>query len=161
MRRFLVLVVILVFVFPLQAQIPFNWSVVNCTLFGKQISQSTKIKPEFKFEITQEITKKQAEITITGKSFDEVWKATTRTLISIKYRISESDKEGGTIFAQKRPNIFYEDGDVVTAWNIMIEGDEEEIVIFCVYNVGGDNPFSKGKKAFRKFHQKLKERLSN
>jgi len=49
----------------------------------------------------------------------------------------------------------------VTAWNIMIESEEEEIVIFCVYNVGSDNPFSKGKKAFKKFHTKLKERLSN
>ena len=120
----------------------------------------TLAQAQFKFEITQEMKKKQAEITITGKTFDEVWKATTRTLLSIRYRISESDKEGGTIFAQKRPNIFYEDGDVVTAWNIMIESEEEEIVIFCVYNVGSDNPFSKGKKAFKKFHKKLKERLS-
>ncbi|GAH85691.1 unnamed protein product, partial [marine sediment metagenome] len=111
--------------------------------------------------ITQEMKKKQAEITITGKTFDEVWKATTRTLISLKFQIKESDKDGGSIFAQKRPNIFYEDGDVVTAWNIMIESDEEEIIVFCVYNVSSDNPFSKGKKAFKKFHKKLKERLSN
>jgi len=116
---------------------------------------------QFKFEVTQEMKKKQAEITITGKTFDEVWKAVTRSLVSLRFQVKESDKDGGTIFAQKRPNIFYEDGDVVTAWNIMIESDEEEIIVFCVYNVGSDNPFSKGKKAFKKFHKKLKERLSN
>ncbi len=120
----------------------------------------TLAQAQFKFEVTQEMKKKQAEITITGKTFDEVWKAATRTLISLRFRIKESDKDGGTIFAQKRPNIFYEDGDVVTAWNIIIEDNEEEIIVFCVYNSGSDNPFSKGKKAFKKFHKKLKERLS-
>ena len=132
---------------------------IACLLFLTFINV-VFIQAQFKFEVTQEIKKKQAEITITGKTFNEVWKATTRTLISLRFRIKESDKDGGTIFAQKRPNIFYEDGDVVTAWNIMIESDEEEIVIFCVYNVGSDNPFSKGKKAFKKFYKKLKERLS-
>ncbi len=121
----------------------------------------TLAQAQFKFEVTQEMKKKQAEITITGKTFDEVWKATTRTLMSLKFQVKESDKDSGTIFAPKRRTIFYEAGETTSAWNIMIESDEEEIVIFCVYNVGSDDPFSKGKKAFKKFHKKLKERLSN
>jgi len=115
---------------------------------------------QFKFEVTQEMKKKQAEITITGKTFDEVWKATTRTLMSLKFQIKESDKEGGTILALKRKGLFYEDGDILSSWSIMIESDEEEIILFCVYNPGSNNPLSSGKKAFKKFHEKFKERLS-
>ncbi len=115
---------------------------------------------QFKFEVTQEMKKKQAEITITGKTFDEVWKATTRTLMSLKFQIKESDKEGGTILALKRKGLFYESGDVLSSWSIMIESDEEEIILFCVYNPGSNNPLSSGKKAFKKFHKKFRERLS-
>lgn len=115
---------------------------------------------QFKFEVTQEMKKKQAEITITGKTFDEVWKATTRTLMSLKFQIKESDKEGGTILALKRKGLFYESGDVLSSWSIMIERDEEEIILFCVYNPGSNNPLSSGKKAFKKFHKKFRERLS-
>ncbi|OEU64012.1 MAG: hypothetical protein BBJ57_06020 [Desulfobacterales bacterium PC51MH44] len=115
---------------------------------------------KFKFEVTQEMKKKEAEITITGKTFDEVWKATTRTLMSLKFQIKESDKEGGTILALKRKGLFYENGDVLSSWSIMIESDEEEIILFCVYNPGSDNPLSAGKRPFKQFHKKLKERLS-
>lgn len=118
------------------------------------------VQAQFKFEITQELKKKKAEITITGKTFDEVWKATTRTLMSLKFQIKESSKEGGTILAEKRKGIFYEGGDVQSSWSIMIESDEEEIILFCVYNPGSDNPFSAGKKPFKKFHKTLKESLS-
>ncbi len=115
---------------------------------------------QFKLEITQEMKKKEAEITITGKTFDEVWKATTRTLMSLKFQIKESDKEGGTILALKRKGIFHEDGEILSSWSIMIESDEEEIILFCVYNPGSNNPLSSGKKPFRKFREKLRERLS-
>jgi len=120
----------------------------------------TLTQAQFKFEVTQEMKKKQAEITITGKTFGEVWKATTRTLMSLKFQIKESDKEGGTILALKRKGLFYESGDVLSSWSIMIESDEEEIILFCVYNPGSNNPLSSGKKAFKKFHKKFKERLS-
>jgi len=79
----------------------------------------TLAQAQFKFEVTQEMKKKQAEITITGKTFDEVWKATTRTLMSLKFQIKESDKEGGTILALKRKGLFYESGDVLSSWSIM------------------------------------------
>ena len=116
---------------------------------------------QFKFEVTQEMKKKQAEITITGRTFDEVWKATTRTLMSLKFQIKESDKEGGTILALKSKGIFYEDGDVLAGWSIMIESDGEEIILFCVYSAGSESlGLSSGKSAFKKFHKKLKERLS-
>ena len=117
------------------------------------------VQAQFKFEITQEMKKKKAEITITGKTFDEVWKATTRTLMSLKFQIKESDKEGGTILAEKRKGLLYESGDVLSSWSIMIESDEEEIILFCVYNPGSDNPLSGGKKPFKEFHKKLKEHL--
>ncbi len=120
----------------------------------------TAAQAQFKFEVTQEMKKKQAEITITGKSYDEIWKATTRTLMSLKFQIKESDKEGGTILALKRKGIFYEDGDISSSWSIMIESDEEEIILFCVYNPGSNNPLSSGQKPFRKFREKLRERLS-
>lgn len=115
---------------------------------------------QFKLEITQEMKKKEAEITITGKTFDEVWKSTTRTLMSLKFQIKESDKDSGSILAEKRKGLFYESGDVLSSWSIMIESDEEEIILFCVYNPGSNNPLSSGKKPFRKFREKLRERLS-
>jgi len=115
---------------------------------------------QFKFEVTQEIKKKEAEITITGKTFDEVWKATTRALMSLKFRVKESDKEGGTIFALKRKGLFYEFGDSLSGWNVMIEKMDDEVIIFCVYNSGSSNPLSGGKKAFKKLHKKIRERLS-
>ncbi len=121
----------------------------------------TAAQAQFKFEVTQEMKKKQAEITITGKIFNEVWKATTRTLMSLKFQIKESDKEGGTILALKSKGIFYEDGDVLAGWSIMIESDGEEIILFCVYSAGSESlGLSSGKSAFKKFHKKLKERLS-
>ena len=42
MRKFLFLVVILVFVFPLQAQIPFNWSAVNWSMLNGLMQQMNK-----------------------------------------------------------------------------------------------------------------------
>ncbi len=115
---------------------------------------------DFKFEVTGEMKKKQGEITIEGKTFDEVWKATTRSLMSLKFQIKESDKDGGSIFAQKRRTIFSESGGVQSTWNVMIEADEEQIIVFCVYGSGSSNPLSGGKKAFKKFHKKLEARLN-
>ena len=42
----------------------------------------------------------------------------------------------------------------------MLESDEEQVIVFCVYNSGSDNPLSAGKKPFKKFHKKLKDVLS-
>ncbi|KKN54486.1 hypothetical protein LCGC14_0591970 [marine sediment metagenome] len=132
---------------------------IACLLFLTFINV-VFVQAEFKFEVTQEMKNKEAEITITGKTFDEVWKATTRTLISQKFQIKESDKESGTIFAQKRRSVFYDVEDVSSAWNFVLESDEEEIIVFCVYNTGTANLLSTGKKPFKKFREKLKERLS-
>ena len=115
---------------------------------------------DFTFEITQELKKKEAEITITGKSFDEVWKATTRALMSLKFRMKETDKDSGSILAEKRKGMFYEDGDTLSSWSVMIEDAEEEIILFCVYQPGEYNPFSSGAKPFKQFRMKLKERLT-
>lgn len=115
---------------------------------------------DFKFEVTGKMKKKQGEITIEGKTFNEVWKATTRSLMSLRFQIKESDKDGGSIFAKKRRTIFSEAGGVQSTWNIMIESDEEQVIIFCVYGSGSSNPLSGGKKAFKKLCKKLEERLS-
>jgi uncharacterized lipoprotein len=117
------------------------------------------IQAEFKFEVTKEMKKKEAEITITGKTFDEVWKATTRTLMSLEFQVRGSDKDSGTIFAHKRPGQFYEEGDALSTWNVKIESDEKQVIVFCVYNPGSDNPLSAGKRSFEKFHKKLKDVL--
>jgi len=115
---------------------------------------------DFTFEITQELKKKEAEITITGKTFDEVWKATTRTLMSLKFRIKESDKDSGSILAEKRKGMFYEDGDILSGWSVMVEDADGKIIIFCVYQPGEYNPLSSGAKPFKQFRMKLKERLT-
>lgn len=114
---------------------------------------------DFNFEITQEMKKKQAEITITGKTFDEVWSATTRSLMALKFRIKESEKDSGTIFAQKKKSIFDEGDGERSSWEIMIEADEGKIVVFCIYTLG--EMALSAKKPFKKFCKKLKERLSD
>ena len=119
------------------------------------------IQAEFKFEVTKEMKKEEAEITITGKTFDEVWKATTRTFMSLKFQIKEreKDKDIGSMVAQKGLVKNYEDRGIRHAWNVMIESDEEQVIVFCVYYPDSDNPTQSGKGQFKNFHEKLKDVL--
>lgn len=68
MRKFLFLVVILVFVFPLQAQIPFNWSVVNWSALNELMQQMSKTN--FR-EARWGMTKAQIKAIEKGKSIGE------------------------------------------------------------------------------------------
>ena len=87
MRKFLFLVIILVFVSAIQAQIPFNWSAVNWTWIGEQISQPTKTKAE-KLTIEWEYIKGgQGKATLRGATFDEVWNRVQDILFFEKFKI--------------------------------------------------------------------------
>ena len=112
---------------------------------------------QFKFNVTKEMSKGEAEIEIEGKSFDEVWRGATRALMARKFQIKESDKDGGIIYAQVRPGAFYEEGDVLTSWQLMIDEDEGRIRIFIRVALGTDA--ISAKKPFQKFCEKLKEIL--
>jgi len=68
MRKFLVSVVILAFVFPLQAQIPSNLGAVNWGWIGEQIAQVNK--PNFR-EVSWGMTKAQVKAIEKGRSRGE------------------------------------------------------------------------------------------
>ena len=112
---------------------------------------------QFKFTITKEMSKGEAEIKIEGRTFDEAWKGVTRALMARKFQIKESDKDGGIIYAQVRPTIFYEEGDLLTSWQLMIDEDEGKIKIYIRVSLG-TNAIS-AKKPFKKFCKELEEIL--
>ena len=112
---------------------------------------------QFKFNVAKEMSKGEAEIEIEGKTFDEVWRGVIRALMARKFQIKESDKDGGIIYAQVRPGLFYEEGDVQTSWQLMIEENEGKIRIYVRVALGTDA--ISAKKPFQKFCEKLKEIL--
>ena len=112
---------------------------------------------QFKFTVEKEMSKGEAEVKIEGKTFDEVWKGVTRALMARKFQIKESDKDGGIIYAQVRPGAFYEEGDLLTSWQLMIDEDEGKIQIYIRVALGTDA--ISAKKPFQKFCEKLEEIL--
>jgi len=56
-----------------------------------------------------------------------------------------------------RPGIFYEEGDILTTWQFMIEEDEGKILLYLKVDLGTDA--ISAKKPFEKFCEKLKEVL--
>ena len=133
---------------------------IACLLFLTFINV-VFIQAEFKFEVTKEMKKKEAEITITGKTFDEVWEATTRTLMSLRFQIKQRkrNKDIGSIGARKGYGLHYEDRGVESRWNVRIESDEEQVIVFCLFYPGSGYPGQSGKRPFKKFHEKLKDVL--
>jgi hypothetical protein len=112
---------------------------------------------EFKFTVVKKLSKGEAEIEIEGKTFDEVWKGVIRTFMSRKFQVKESDKESGIILAKKRPSLFYEEGDLLTTWQFLIEEDEGKILLYLKVDLGSDA--ISAKRPFKKFCEKLKEVL--
>ena len=112
---------------------------------------------QFKFKVVKEMSKGEAEIEIEGKTFNETWRAVIRGLMARKFQIKESDKDSGIIYAQVRPGLFYEDGDVLTSWQLMIEEDEGKIQIY--FRVALGTGAISAKKPFKKFCEKLEEIL--
>jgi len=123
---------------------------------------------DFKFEVTQEFKKGEGEITITGKTADEVLSGVARTLFRLYCKIVDKDEEFGLIVAERKDtkNI-YEDGKVVSKeeyiadrWEIMIEAVEEKVIVVCSYEGDGAGFWGSYKKSFENFYKKLENILS-
>lgn len=129
-----------------------------CIFFLVLVLVGIALAQDLKVEITMDMEKGTGEITVTGKTFDEVWKGIIRALMQRKFRIEKVSKEDGMIQAAKKPGIFYEEGDTLTTWQIIVMEIDEEILITCSVTLGTD-AFS-AKKGFKKFCETLKECLS-
>lgn len=114
---------------------------------------------QFKLEVTKEMKKGQAEITISGKTFDEVWNGCLKTLMGLKFKIKERDKDGGLISAEKKPGLFYNEGDKLSTCELMVEEADGKVVITYTYTLGTD-AFSED-KPFKSFCAKFRELLSD
>jgi len=122
---------------------------------------------QFKFEITQEFKKGEAEIRILGKTSDEVLKGVVRTLFRLKCKVIEKDEEIGLIVAQRiKTKESYEGGEVVLGgeyvsdrWEIMIEQVEGTVFVICFYEGEGSGFWGSSKKSFESFCEKLKSIL--
>ena len=123
---------------------------------------------DFNFEITQEFKKGEGEITITGKTFDDVWEGITRTLFRLKFKTVEKDEDFGLIIAQKKgtKKTYNEQGEHVSSkeyisdkWDIMIESIGEKVIVVCSYEGEGAGFWGSKKKSFEAFCEKLKSIL--
>ena len=123
---------------------------------------------DFKFEITQEFKKGEGEITITGKTADEVLAGVARTLFRLKCKIVEKDEEFGLIVAEgkKIKKTYNDQGELVSSkeyvsdkWEIMIESVGEKVIIVCSYEGEGTGFWNSKKKSFEEFCKKFKSIL--
>ena len=123
---------------------------------------------DFKFEVTQEFKKGEGEITITGKSADEVLTGVARTLFRLKCKIVEKDEEFGLIVAEgkKVKETYNDQGELVSSkdyvsdkWEIMIEPVGEKVIVVCSYEGEGSGFWNSKKKSFEAFCEKLKSIL--
>jgi len=137
-------------------------------LFLAIIVSALIVQAQVELKVTKEITKKTGgEIEITGKSFDEVWTAATRTFMLLKFKIQESDKDSGLIVAQKKVGAIAKmSGDYsasdMPSWQISFEEvDAKQIRLFCVYTLASGQLIGAVKKPFKKFHTKLEELLED
>lgn len=115
--------------------------------------------------VTQEITKKGGgEIELKGKTFDEIWSGLNKTLMLLKFRIKESDKESMTILAQKRLGLLAKgdySADEAPVWQIIIEEEEGEncFKLSCFFEFYAGARIYSVKKPFKKLCNKLNEVL--
>jgi len=125
---------------------------------------------DFNFEITQKFKRGEAEITVSGKTLDKVWTGITQTLVRLKCRIIEEDKDTGFIEAWKISigEVYLskdEYSEPITVkviddeWKIMVEAVGEKIVIVCSYEGHGSGMLSSKKRSFKIFSQKLESIL--
>jgi len=135
---------------------------------------SSFVQAQFKLEVTQEISKKTGgEFEITGKTFDQVWSAITRSMLLLKFKstlIEKGDKLGQMNF-RKKPSVLARgvvsldsggkdkiEDENMPGWEMTLEEDEEgKIKIFCIYDYG----VVKGTKPFKKLCKKLEEILKD
>jgi len=123
---------------------------------------------QFKFEISQEFKKGEGEITITGKTIDEVSVAIARTLVRLRCKILEKDEDIGLIIAERKStmDVRNDEGEVISTkeyvkdrWEILIEPVEEKIFVVCSYEGDGAGFWSSKKKSFEEFCKKFKSIL--
>jgi len=127
------------------------------------------IQAEFKFEITQDFKEGKAEITITGKTFDEVRMGIARTLIRLKCKLVEKDEDIGLIVAQRKKvkeeysdeRAFVSSKEYVSdKWEIMIESVDDKVIVVCSYEGEGAGFWGSKKKSYESFCEKLKSILT-
>ena len=120
---------------------------------------------DFKFEITQEYKKGEGEISITGKTLEEVSIAVARTLVRLRCKILEKDEDIGLIIAERKSTmeVYDDEGEIVSTkkyvkdrWEILIESVEEKIFLVCSYEGEGAGFWGSDKKSFKLFSEKLK-----
>ena len=127
---------------------------------------------QFKLEITEQITAKTGgELEVIGKTFDEVWKGASRTLLLLKFQIKEQEKDSGWMVAYKKVGALTKIGNTggdkievedMPSWNLTIEENEEgKIVIFCIYNGGQGTIAVRGTRPFKKLCEKLETVLKD
>jgi len=123
---------------------------------------------EFEFKISQEFKKGEGEITITGKTTDEVWTGIARTLISLKCKIVEKDEDIGFIIAERKgvKDVISDSGSIESTeeyvsarWQIMIESLGDEVIVTCSYEGEGTGFWGSKKKSFINFCTRLKKFL--
>jgi hypothetical protein len=119
---------------------------------------------KFALTVTKEITKKAGgEITVTGKTFDELWSGMTKALMLLKFRVTEANKDSKQIFAQKRAGLFANDydADETPNWQILIEEEDGKFKVSCFFQSYAGARIYSVKKPFKKLCTKLKETLSD
>lgn len=116
------------------------------------------VSAQLEVKIVKEYENGAGEISVVGKTYDEVWNGVIRGLMNLKYRVKESNKDAGSIFAEKKPGVFYEKGDMLASWDIQITEENGMILIVASFTEGED-PVLSEKKGFVKFYEKLKEIL--
>lgn len=123
---------------------------------------------DFKFEVTQGFKKGEGEITITGKTVDEVWMGIARTLVSLKCKIIEKDEDIGFIVAQRKgvKNVINDAGSIISTeeyvsvrWEVMIESFDDKVIVSCLYKGEGAGFWGSKKKSFIDFYTRLKKFL--
>lgn len=129
---------------------------------------TTIVYAEFHFEITQGFKKGEGEITITGKTVDEVWMGIARTLVSLKCKIIEKDEDTGFIVAQRKgvKNVINDAGSIISTeeyvsarWEVMIESFDDKVMVTCLYKGEGGGFWGGRKKSFIDFCTRLKKFL--
>ena len=143
---------------------------IACLLFLTFINP-VFIQAEFKFEITQKFKRGEGEITVTGKSLDEVREGVSQTLTRLKCKIVEQDKDEGLIIAWiiEEGNVYLDKEEwtdsvrvriISGEWKIMIESiEDEKVVLVCAYEGEGAGIWGSKKKSFKNFSEKLKSIL--
>ena len=122
---------------------------------------------DFEFNVTQKFKKGEGEITVKGKSFEEVEEGVAQTLIRLKCKIVERDKEGLIVAERKGiKDVISDTGSIESTeeyvsakWEIMIDSDDEKIVLVCAYTGTGAGFWGGKKKSFIIFCSKLESVL--